>query len=181
MKHQDRYSLTARAQFDIDPYPRVHAAVLFSLPEARHWLDRMMADDESKPLCWNRILLLKSSGIIIESNQLPEVLTYDWKPGDPIIDEQHERWVHQFRVGRWHERPAEECVASNATVTRRAVKPARPRRPSDYVTVTELVANTDLSPQDARGILRVTETKPEFGWAWKKEELPRIRKLLGLK
>lgn len=181
MKDQQRYALTARTQFHIDPFPRVHAAVLFSLPEARQWLDEMLGTDEYKPMCWNRILLLKSSGILIESDQLPEILCYDRRVGDPILDEQHQRWVRQFKGGRWHERPAEERVASDATTTPRTMKPARPQRPSGYVTITELVDKSKLTPQEARGILRLTETKPEYGWAWSPEDLPRIKRLLDLR
>jgi hypothetical protein len=179
MKNQERYCLTASAQFHIDPFPRVHAAVLPSIAIARHWL-MLITANEAMVINGRRMKLLMS-GIEVESPQLLEIFSYRRKDDDPCLDDQHYKWLCQFRRGRWHESPAVERVASDATVTPRAAKPERPRRPEEYITVASLVAGTDLSPMQARGILRLSEKKPEHGWAWPPKEVPRIKKLLALR
>jgi hypothetical protein len=180
MKHQViRYSLTATAQFDIDPYPRVHAVVFNHIAQARHWLMLMTADEAM--VIHKRHMRLLISGIKVESSQLLEIMTYAIKPGDPTLDDLHYKLLLQFRRARWHERPAEQRVMSNAPSSPAVVKPQRPERPEEYITVTALVAGSDLSPMQARGILRLTETKPAYGWAWPPKELPRIKKILGLR
>lgn len=67
----------------------------------------------------------------------------------------------------------------------KAPKPIKPKRatiPDGYVTITELSKTWGVPASDCRAMLRATSlTKPEYGWAFPKKDIPKIKKICGVK
>lgn len=177
-------SLTATHRLPFDPVPRVMAVKLDDAAQAQLWLNHLARGDEYRR---DGNKLLFNNGMVIESMNLEEVMAHACGVTAPRVELQ-DRYFDQnnlFRSGRWHERTSEErereALRSADAPTKREAKPRRPERPSGYVTVADVIAGSDLTAPEARAILRTTETKPPYGWAWAPKDVARIRKLLGIK
>ena len=64
-------------------------------------------------------------------------------------------------------------------------KPEKPKRaphPDGYITIGELCEKWNITPLEARTRLRASDlVKPAFGWAFAPKDVPKIKKLCGVK
>jgi hypothetical protein len=60
--------------------------------------------------------------------------------------------------------------------------PKKAGKPDGYITITELCTKWGIKPLHARGCLRASDLeKPEFGWAFSPKDVPKIKKICGVK
>lgn len=67
----------------------------------------------------------------------------------------------------------------------KASKLAKPKRasvPDGYTTITDLAKSWGVEPSDCRAMLRASSlVKPEYGWAFSNKDVPKIKKICGVK
>lgn len=88
--------------------------------------------------------------------------------------------AHTIKEGpRTHE-PLENENQSDAAASPRKQRNSTPRAktPETHVTIQQIADEIKLDPREARQILRKHSEKTEFGWAWPKEGVAKIKSLL---
>jgi hypothetical protein len=163
------FVLYARGHRPPDQYPRDHVVVFREAAHARVWLERM---EHNLP-----------EGFTIKSQQMNEIRSAPataWQ-----LDGDHAQWILRFKYGTWdevHVKDEPEVAEAKDNQHRpRAQRMTRAQRPDGYVTITELCAASGIAASDARQVLRANFEKPEYGWAFDPKQLPKIKKLIGIK
>ncbi len=179
------YVLYARGRRELDTHPRVHVVSFERAETANAWLNKMMGKDPIEPM-ENRVLI--NGWITVTCDRMTEVHNAEAK--DERLPDQYVQWIGQFKYGSWDERPVKDEVETviaedGSTVVKRAPKAVRAtkaQRPDGYITITDLCATLGMPAMNARAILRASDmTKPDYGWAFAPKEVPKIKKLLGVK
>lgn len=178
---QQSFVLKATAKLNIDQHERVHIVIFDDAVKARLWLLRLIGT-----LPWKR----KDDTVDIDgrykvrSDMLDAIL--EAQDTDWLLPSQYAQWLLKFKYGQWEE-------TTTTTVTDTATPSPTPRapvskraptahKPDDYVTITELAATWGIPASEARACLRASgRTKPAFGWAFSKDEVPAIKKICGVK
>jgi hypothetical protein len=93
------------------------------------------------------------------------------------------RQIAMFRRATWHVADEPAAPVANAgrqrAIVARVERIARPERPQDMLTITQIAEQMNVLPRVARAILRGSgRTKPEYGWAFAPQEIPAIQKLI---
>lgn len=160
------YVLYARGHRPPDQYPRDHVVVFPDAARARVWLERM---EHNLP-----------DGFTVKSAQMDAIrkaASTDWQ-----LDDDHAQWILRFKYGTWDEvHVRDEPEVAEAKASPRSKREAKAQRPDGYVTITDLCANSGVAASEARAILRAHFEKPEYGWAFDPKQLPKIKKLIGIK
>lgn len=163
------FVLYARGHRSPDQYPRDHVVVFREAAHARVWLERM---EHNLP-----------EGFTVKSQQMDQIRVApatDWE-----MDSDHAQWILRFKYGTWDEvHVKDEPEVADAKEAKRrpgAQRMTRAQRPDGYVTITELCATSGIAASEARAILRANFEKPEYGWAFDPKQLPKIKKLIGIK
>ena len=163
------FVLYARGHRAPDQYPRDHVVVFPTAERAKVWLERM---EHNLP-----------EGFTVKSAQMDAIraaASTDWQ-----LDDEHAQWILRFKYGTWdevHVKDEPEVEEAKASKDRPGAKRVtRAQRPDGFVTITELCAGSGVLPSDARAILRANIEKPAYGWAFDAKQLPKIKKLVGIK
>lgn len=180
MRDQDpRFVIYANWHRPPDIHPRCHVVIFPAAYQALIWLERMLGNT---PHSRESDTILMESGVKLRSDQLDQILQATKEPWE--LPDHYAQWILRFKYGTWDEVPSVEVEVVAGEIVEKTKKPPRekkPQRPEGYVTVTELVAGKNIKPMNARAALRASGlTKPEYGWAWPKSELPGIRKIIGI-
>lgn len=150
---------------------------------ARKFVEAVIRDDE---WCWelmpdgkeSRNSLITSSGIRIETNAtafdgcLWEVMHHEYSIAEMGWDlpQPYPRMAMSWRMRDW-KAPSPEAAAKRTSVPRASR--------NGMTTIQDIAAEFEMSPRDARGILRKAKVpKPPQGWAWKPEDAAPIRALM---
>jgi hypothetical protein len=159
--HPPRYSLTATFK------GRSISEGFLELYAARQWLQ---AIDHSGVKVGGDVDLVRA--------YRPSLEETSWR-----LPEDRQRIIGRFLRGDDWDAPKVEpkptVAVSTQTKTQRA---PRAEIPDGYVSITELVKGTDISPMMARGILRSSKfEKQPFGWAFSPKDVAAVKKLIGLR
>jgi hypothetical protein len=181
-----RYSITAIKTYPGEAHARTYAVSFRELYGAVTWL-RLMIGNE--PCVQRGCELTTASGIKLRSYELDAILAYELvgKEASYRLPDEYMMTVARFRRGTW-EIPAEPVIVEMRTITdhkvrskRKAVPITKDTLPDGFVTISQLVRDTPISPMNARALLRASQyVKPSYGWAFAPSQVADIKKLLGL-
>jgi hypothetical protein len=138
-----------------------------------------------------------NSSLYLRSQQLADILEAEDSDG-PLKPDDF-RAIHQFKYGGWDiratpppepepqgadgiegSRPTRKPVASKSAP--KATKAAKASVPDGYTTITDLATTWGMKASDCRAMLRGSNLeKPPYGWAFAKDDIPKIKKLCGVK
>lgn len=159
---------------------------------AKKFLDALINDTEFEWIDDNKIRT--GSGLDIKSDQIHELLAHEYsKPElEWQLHGQYRDCAHRLLYGKalpqaerdWE--PTEQAVPaptpaskqSKPTKTKKS-KSARVASREGLVTIAKIAKELDMTPREARGILRKTKTpKPDAGWAWSAKDAKAITKII---
>jgi hypothetical protein len=173
------YVLYAHYHRKPDQYRRLHTVKFSSIDDAAAWLMKMAHPDRVERIYGTQFIC--STGIKISGDRLQEIA--EANPLEGLVDDLHSAWIARFKYGTWdeiHER--NDPVDGDTPAPPRPERRAKAQRPDGYVTITELCAASGVPAMIARAALRASNlTKPSYGWAFDPKEVPKIKKLCGLK
>ncbi len=132
--------------------------------------------------------LILANGDRLRCDRLDELLPLIPEPDfHHLKPEDHQR-ILSFKHGIWEEQSTPKTIDTitgpelATVIDQTTARVTRAQRPDGYVSITELCVASGVLPSDARAILRATnEQKSTWGWCWPKDDVPRIKKLLGMK
>lgn len=189
-----RYVIYASARLSQDTYLRQYVPVFTDVDYAKRWLMRMLHGfDWTRQGNW----ISTGSSLKLRSDQLEDILNAP-DSDEPLKPDDFTR-VQQFKYGSWEARssPSYEPEPQGADGTEdtpvdtkpvasksasRPVKSSKASVPPGYVTITDLAATWGMKASDCRAILRGSNLeKPSYGWCFAEGDIPKIKKLCGVK
>lgn len=184
MSAESRYVMYASSHREPDTHRRLYVPVFTEVHTARSWLEAMI---NGKPYETrdNLIVFETSPGyttsitVTVRSDQLHEILRAPRANED--LREDYLQAILRFKYGTWEELHLKEADTEVEDRAERPIKPKRDTLPDGYTTITQLCQGTAVLPTHARAALRSSNrTKPSYGWAFAPNDLPEIKKLIGL-
>jgi hypothetical protein len=177
-----RYSITAIRRFHMEQHSRVFTQGFRELYAAKHWLNAIVGDISG--IIRGHELGL-DDGIKLRSFELHEIMDHEFTPEEAKwrLDDDAIRMIARFRRGTWDEprEPIVTDIVHESALKKHKVVVPKGERPAGYVTVTELCKGTAVKPMIARGLLRASKyVKPDYGWAFAPNELPAVKRLIGV-
>lgn len=181
---RSRYVLYFYGHKPPDQHPRQWVPVFFDPALAKAMLIRFFGNS-SYQQDGNTFTL--DNGFIARCEQLDEV--WDADHTEVAIPEEYARNVLRFKLGSWEENHTKDEVEETTDEGQvvkvkkpKAEKPKRPTKPDNYITIGELCDQWGIKPLHARTALRASDlVKPDFGWAFDPKDVPKIKKLCGVK
>lgn len=182
---RDRYVLYFRGHRPPDINPRTWVPIFFDPAVAKALVLRFIGNGPLERL--GNVITLPD-GMTLTCEQLDEVMA----AGDGAeLNTDHARNVLRFKLGSWEEdhsrtdEVVETVTDEGEVVTVKKPKPEKPKRatkPDNYITIGELCEQWNIKPLHARTCLRASDlVKPPFGWAFDPKDVPKIKKLCGVK
>lgn len=182
----DRYVLYLRGHRPPDAHPRTWVPIFFDPAVAKALVLRFCGNGELERL--HNVITLPD-GMTLTCEQLDEVMAADETGVELSAD--HLRNVLRFKLGSWEEDHSKsdevvETVSDEGEVVTvkkpKPEKPKRPTKPDNFITIGELCEQWGIKPLHARTALRASDlVKPEYGWAFDPKDVPKIKKLCGVK
>lgn len=187
-----RYVIYATARLPHDAYSRQYVPVFTDPVYAKRWLMRMLFN-----LDWTRRgnWISTNTGLKLRSDQMEDILSA--ADSDEPLKGDDFKMIQQFKHGGWESQPpgprdpepedggtddAPSPKPVKAKSAPKAVKSSKAQRPDGYVTITELAATWGIKASDCRASLRVSDlVKPDYGWAFAEKDIPKIKKICGVK
>lgn len=191
-----RYVIYASNRLPSDTFLRQYIPVFTDATYAKRWLMRMLFN-----LDWTRQgnNISTNTALRIRSEQLEDILAAE-DSDQPLKAEDFQR-ISQFKHGGWEkniEAPPEPEPEDGGTDDKpgtndapkpvatkkapKAVKAPKSSVPDGYVTITALADTWGMKASDCRAMLRASDlVKPDYGWAFGPKEIPKIKKLCGVK
>lgn len=154
---------------------------------ARKFLDILLADDElglTKDIFGNPNTIQTSSGISVRCHDIQRLIDYEysaseaeWELPEPYLSQ-----ALRFRSDSYH-RPQPKVVSDNTDKPARVPREKKEKSPrparDGLISIADIAEELKMEPREARGILRKAKIeKPDAGWAWSKNEVDTIKKLL---
>jgi len=132
--------------------------------------------------------LILTNGDRLRCDRLDELLPLIPEPDfHHLKPEDHQR-ILSFKHGIWEEQSTPKTIDTitgpelATVIDQTTARVTRATRPDGYVTITDLCVASGVLPSDARAILRTSgREKPPYGWAFAPEEIPIIKKLVGIR
>jgi hypothetical protein len=191
-----RYVIYATARLPTDSHPRQYIPVFTDPAYAKRWLMRMLSNVD-----WSRNgnHISTNTSLHLRSEQLEDILNAP-DSEDPLKPDDF-RAIQQFKHGGWDIRatppspePEDDEPVDDKPGTDDAPKPVAVKKapkapkaskasvPDGYVTITDLAATWGMKASDCRAMLRASDlVKPDYGWSFGPDEIPKIKKLCGVK
>lgn len=180
----ERFVIYATGHRPPDQYRRCYVPVFDRADKARAWLMKFLAGKEHE-FVGEDIILHTDFRIRLRSEQWREIMAAPIANEEVPKEDAH--YILRFKYGTWDEVHVREVLPDDTDdmpLAKRAPKPERApkaQRPDGYVTITELCAASDILPMIARAALRASgRPKPDYGWAFAPNEIPVIKKLVGI-
>lgn len=182
---RDRYVLYFRGHRPPDVYPRTWVPVFFDPAVAKALVLRFIGTSELER--FHNVITLPD-GMTLTCEQLDEVMAADETGVE--LNPDHLRNVLRFKLGSWEEDHSksdevEETTDTGEVVKVKKPKPEKPKRatkPDNYITIGELCTRWNIKPLHARTCLRASDlVKPGYGWAFDPKDVPKIKKICGVK
>ena len=159
-----------------DEHPRTYTPIFSSAAQSRAWFRKFINDQDHY---WedNKTIVLEAEFTMkLRCDRWQEVFTAS---GDEVLPIAMNYLIMRFKYATWEDEPKPaEVIVKPAKVT--VDVKTKTQTPEGYVTITDLCKGTAVAPTDARAILRAVREKPAYGWAFAPNEIPAIRKLIGL-
>jgi hypothetical protein len=183
-----RYVLYFRGHRPPDVHPRTWVPVLFDPAAAKALVLRFCGNG---PLERFHNVITLPDGMTLSSEQLDEIMAAD--EAGVELNPEYARNVLRFKLGSWEEdhsaatTEVEEVTEDGEVVTikvkkAKPEKPKRPTKPDNYITIGELCEKWNIKPLHARTALRASDlVKPDYGWAFDPKDVPKIKKICGVK
>lgn len=185
---RDRYVLYFRGHRSPDIHPRIWVPIFFDPAVAKALVLRFCGNG---PLERFHNVITLPDGMTLTCDQLDEVMAADETGVELNAD--HARNVLRFKLGSWEEDHSSsitevEQVTDDGEVVKVKIKPPKPEKPKraakpdNYITIGELCTKWNIKPLHARTALRASDlVKPEYGWAFDPKDVPKIKKICGVK
>lgn len=181
-----RYVIYFRGHKPPDTHPRFWVPVFFDPALAKAVLIRFFGNSSYEQ---DGHTFTLDSGFTAQCEQLDEV--WDADHTQVTIPEDMARTVLRFKLGSWEEDHSksdevEETTTETGEVVKvKKPKPEKPKRavkPDNYITIGELCEQWGIKPLHARTALRASDlVKPDYGWSFDPKDVPKIKKICGVK
>lgn len=193
---RERYVLYARGYREPDEHPRIFTPIFEDPSRAKVWLTKFIASHGTERV--DNKLTLTGTPFSVEAERLDEIFAApdtEWVMPDPDA-----KLIARFLRGTWdedHTKPVEQLVevvgegedgqpvvvaVTKGVKAKKEAKPKKAGKPDGYVTIGELCTKWNIKPLHARTCLRASDlVKPDFGWAFAPADVPKIKKLCGVK
>ena len=191
-----RYVLYARGHREPDEHPRIFTPMFEDPSRAKIWLTKFLGSYGYERV-GNR-LNLTDTKFSVEAAELDEIFAaedIEW-----TMPDSEAKLIARFLRGTWdedHTKPVEQLVevvgegedgepvvvaVTKGVKAKKEAKPKKAGKPDGYITIGELCTKWNIKPLHARTCLRASDlVKPDFGWAFAPADVPKIKKLCGVK
>lgn len=191
-----RYVIYARGYREPDEFQRIFTPIFEDPSKAKIWLMKFIGGYGYERV--GNKLLLTDTKFSVETEQLNEIFAaedIEWSLPDPDAkliarflrgtwDEDHSKSVEQLVEVVETGEDGEPVVVQQTKGVKKAkeAKPKKAGKPDGYITIGELCLKWNIKPLHARTCLRASDlVKPDFGWAFDPKDVPKIKKICGVK